>query len=79
MCNMFTMYVYVQYVYNVGLVKHENGIPSTVQYLNAFCECVEHLTAHLNGFEEVFLPSFVDHLLAGIVPIEVHHRLLQTQ
>lgn len=48
-------------------------------HLNAFRQRIEHLAAHLNGAQKVLLSALVDHLLARVVPIEVHDRLLQPQ
>ena len=39
----------------------------------------KHLLAHFNSSNEVELSSIVNGFLARIVPIEVHHRLLDTQ
>ena len=47
--------------------------------LNDFSEGVKDLTGNPDGLEEVRLPGRVDHLLAWIVPVEVHHGLLQTE
>lgn len=47
--------------------------------LDRLGECVENLTAHLDGSQEVLLASFVDDFFAGIVPVEVHDRFLQTK
>lgn len=47
--------------------------------LDDFSECVEDLTRHTDGFEEVGFAGGINQRLAGVMPIEVHYRLLQTK
>jgi hypothetical protein len=47
--------------------------------LNNFSESVEDLTGDSDGLEEVGLSGRIDDLLPGVVPVEVHHRLLKPQ
>ncbi len=47
--------------------------------LNDFSEGVEDLAGNPDGLEEVGLPGRIDDLLARVVPVEVHHGLLETE
>lgn len=48
-------------------------------YLNVLSKSPEHLFGHVDGPAEVALARRVDDLLARVVPVEVHHGLLQPQ
>ena len=48
-------------------------------HLDDFSDGVEHLAGNSDGSEEVCLASWVDQLLARVVPVEVHDGLLQPQ
>ena len=47
--------------------------------LNELRDAGEQLRSDLDGSEEGGFSSFVDRVATGVVPIEVHERLLQTQ
>lgn len=48
-------------------------------HLNILSECSKQLFADFDGSDEVELASFFNSLFARVVPVEVHHRLLNTQ
>lgn len=48
-------------------------------YLNVLSKSSEDLLGHVDGPAEVALARRVDDLLARVVPVEVHHGLLQPQ
>ena len=52
---------------------------SNARSLDNFSESVEDLTGDSDGLEEVGLSGRIDDLLPGVVPVEVHHRLLKPQ
>jgi hypothetical protein len=47
--------------------------------LNDFSQRVKHLTGHADGFEEIDFAGRIDDFFAGIMPVKVHDRFLQTQ
>lgn len=47
--------------------------------LNDLRERVKHLTGNSDGLKEINFSSRINQLLARIMPIEVHNRLLQSQ
>ena len=52
---------------------------SNARSLDNFSESVEDLAGDSDGLEEVGLSGRIDDLLPGVVPVEVHHRLLKPQ
>ena len=57
----------------------ESLLISNARSLDDFSEGVEDLTGDADGLEEVRLSGRIDDLLPGVVPVEVHHRLLKPQ
>ena len=45
--------------------------------LDDLSEGVEDLAGHTDSLEEVDLSRRINHLLPGVVPVEVHHGLLK--
>ena len=47
--------------------------------LNDLGQGVEDLTGHPNGLEKVRLTRRINHVLPRVIPVEIHHRLLEAQ
>lgn len=48
-------------------------------YLDVFSESSEDLLSNTDGADKVQFSSFINSVFAGVVPIEIHHRFLNTQ
>lgn len=47
--------------------------------LDDLCQRVEDLTGNADGLEEIVLPCGIHHFLPRVVPVKVHHGLLESQ
>ena len=57
----------------------EGLLISDTRSLDDLSEGVEHLAGDSDGLEEVALAGRVNDVLSGVVPVEVHHGLLEPQ